>query len=214
VIRVLIADDQDLMRAGFHGILAETTDITVAAEAVDGAQAVELALATHPDVVLMDVRMPHIDGIEATRRLCTTPQPPRILILTTFDLDEYVYEGLRAGAAGFLLKDALATDLLTAIRVVAAGQAVVAPTITRRLIQHFVATRPANTNTSRLDVLTPREREVLTLITRGLSNTEIAQTLFLSDATIKTHIGHILAKLDLRDRVHAVILGYETGLVR
>jgi DNA-binding NarL/FixJ family response regulator len=217
MIRVMLVDDQALVRTGFRMIIDETNYITVVAEAANGADALDLAQRTRPDVVLMDVRMPVMDGIQATRRLCdpTRPgTPPRIIILTTFDLDEYVFDGLQAGASGFLLKDALAADLLPAVRVVAAGQAVAAPTVTRRLIEHFTsATQPPAPDTSRLNALTIREREVLTLIARGLSNSEIAQTLVLSEGTIKTHINRILAKLDLRDRIQAVILGYQTGLV-
>jgi DNA-binding NarL/FixJ family response regulator len=217
MIRVMLVDDQVLVRTGFRMILDETNDITVVAEAANGADALDTAQRTRPDVVLMDVRMPVMDGIEATRRLrdpIRPGTPPRIIILTTFDLDEYVFAGLQAGASGFLLKDALAADLLAAVRVVAAGQAVAAPTVTRRLIEHFTAaTPPPALDTSRLNALTVREREVLTLIARGLSNSEIAQTLVLSEGTIKTHINRILAKLDLRDRIQAVILGYQTGLV-
>jgi DNA-binding NarL/FixJ family response regulator len=221
-IRVLLVDDQALVRTGFRMILAAAPDLEVVGEAGDGAEAVALAQATHPDVVLMDVRMPGIDGIEATRQLrqLTTTDAqrpvPRVLILTTFDLDEYVYDGLRAGASGFLLKDSLAPDLLTAIRVVASGDAVVAPTVTRRLLERFVHSTPGvdRLDTRKLDVLTAREREVLGLIGRGCSNGEIAGRLYLSEGTVKTHVSRVLAKLGLRDRVHAVILAYETGLVR
>jgi DNA-binding NarL/FixJ family response regulator len=217
MIRVLLVDDQALVRTGFRMILDETDDLTVVGEAGDGAAALEAATRTRPDVLLMDVRMPGMDGIEATRRLRQgrrPDDPPKVIILTTFDLDEYVFAGLQAGASGFLLKDTLAVDLLAAVRVVAAGQAVAAPTVTRRLIEHFVgAVPPRRRDTSRLDVLTMREREVLTLIARGLSNAEIAETLVLSEGTVKTHINRILAKLGLRDRVQAVILGYQTGLV-
>jgi DNA-binding NarL/FixJ family response regulator len=217
MIRVLLVDDQVLVRTGFRMILERTADITVVGEAADGAGAVDAARRTRPDIVLMDVRMPTMDGIEATRRLRSgrrPDDPPRVIILTTFDLDEYVFAGLQAGASGFLLKDTLASDLLGAIRVVASGQAVAAPTVTRRLIEHFVSAAPsAERDASRLDVLTTREREVLTLIARGLSNGEIADALVLAEGTVKTHIGRILAKLGLRDRVQAVILGYQTGLV-
>jgi DNA-binding NarL/FixJ family response regulator len=217
VIRVVLVDDQVLVRTGFRVILDQTADIAVVGEAADGREAIDVVRRTRPDVVLMDVRMPGLDGIEATRRLCDPgrpDRPPRILILTTFDLDEYVFAGLQAGASGFLLKDTLASDLLAAVRTVAGGQAVAAPTVTRRLIEHFVkaAPRPPR-DASRLDVLTAREREVLVLITRGLSNGEIAETLVLSEGTVKGHVNRILAKLDLRDRVQAVILGYRTGLV-
>jgi DNA-binding NarL/FixJ family response regulator len=217
MIRVMLVDDQILVRTGFRVILGETPDIEVVGEAGTGADALVVARSTCPDVVLMDVRMPGMDGIEATRRLRDQEfagEPPRVIILTTFDLDEYVFAGLQAGASGFLLKDALAADLLAAVRVVAAGQSVAAPTVTRRLIEHFVASPPrAERDTSRLAVLTAREREVLTLIARGLSNAEIARDLVLSEGTVKTHINRILSKLGLRDRIQAVILGYETGLV-
>jgi len=187
----------------------------VVGEAADGLTAVDLIGRVHPDVVLMDVRMPGLDGIEATRRLRAAGRPsPRVIILTTFDLDEYVFAGLRAGASGFLLKDTLAADLLAAVRVVAAGESVAAPTVTRRLIAHFIGTGQVRPDgDTRLAALTAREREVLTLIARGLSNAEIAGALHLSEGTVKTHIGRILGKLNLRDRVQAVILGYEVGLV-
>jgi DNA-binding NarL/FixJ family response regulator len=221
VIRVLIADDQALVRTGFRMILDGADDIEVAGEAADGAAAVTAAAAVSPDVVLMDVRMPDVDGITATRLIRASCDGPRVLILTTFDLDEYVYAGLRAGASGFLLKDALATDLLAAIRVVASGEAVVAPTVTRRLIERFIgqdgdggAEGTSGMSPARLDVLTPRERETLELIARGLSNAEIARCLFLGEGTVKTHVSRVLAKLGLRDRIQAVILAYETGMVR
>jgi DNA-binding NarL/FixJ family response regulator len=216
VIRVVLVDDQALVRTGFKMILDETEDIEVVGEATDGASAVEAVRRTRPDVVLMDVRMPGVDGIEATRRIraAATGPTPRVIILTTFDLDEYVYAGLRAGASGFLLKDTLAAELLGAVRVVAAGESVAAPTVTRRLIAHFVGSAPDQPrHTERLAALTAREREVLTLIARGLSNAEIAQCLHLSEGTVKTHIGRVFAKLDLRDRVQAVIFGYEANLV-
>ena len=214
-VRVVLVDDQALVRTGFRMILDETVDIEVVGEAADGLAALEVVGRVRPDVVLMDVRMPVLDGIEATRRLRASGRSvPRVIILTTFDLDEYVFAGLQAGASGFLLKDTLAGDLLAAVRVVAAGEAVAAPTVTRRLIAHFVGTAPARPDRShRLTALTTREREVLTLIARGLSNAEIAAALHLSEGTVKTHIGRILAKLNLRDRVQAVILGYEAGLV-
>jgi len=217
MIRVLVVDDQVLVRTGLRMILDEAPDISVVGEATDGTDAVYIAGRTQPDVVLMDVRMPGMDGIEATRRLrdpASSDHTPRVIILTTFDLDEYVFAGLRAGASGFLLKDTLAADLLTAIRVVASGQAVAGPTVTKRLLEHYVGTpaQPSD-DASRLDVLTAREREVLTLIARGLSNREIAEALVVSEGTVKTHINRIFAKLDLRDRIQAVILGYETGLV-
>jgi DNA-binding NarL/FixJ family response regulator len=213
-IRVVLVDDQALVRTGFRMILDETEDIEVVGEAADGAGALDAIRRYRPDVVLMDVRMPGLDGIEATRRLRAGGSPaPRVIILTTFDLDEYVFAGLRAGASGFLLKDTLAADLIAAVRVVASGESVAAPSVTRRLIAHFLdSAPPAPRRADRLDVLTAREREVLTLITRGLTNAEIAASLHLSEGTVKTHIGRILAKLGLRDRVQAVILGYESGL--
>ena len=215
MIRVLLVDDQALVRTGFRMILDQTPDIEVVGEAASGNEALDLARTARPDVVLMDVRMPGMDGIEATRRLLDVRATPlRVIILTTFDLDEYVFAGLQAGASGFLLKDTLAADLLTAVRTVAAGQAVAAPSVTRRLIEHFVAAKAARRDESRLSSLTMREREVLTLIARGLTNAEIAEELVLSEGTVKTHINHILSKLALRDRVQAVILGYQTGLVQ
>jgi DNA-binding NarL/FixJ family response regulator len=212
-IRVVLVDDQALVRTGFRMILDETGDIDVVGEAGDGAAGVEVARQTKPDVVLVDVRMPGMDGIEATRRLRALAPAPRVIILTTFDLDEYVFDGLHAGASGFLLKDTLAADLISAVRVVCSGEAVAAPTVTRRLIAHFLSTGNSQPRQpERLAVLTSREREVLTLITQGRSNGEIAATLHLSEGTVKTHVGRILAKLELRDRVQAVILGYECGL--
>jgi DNA-binding NarL/FixJ family response regulator len=215
MIRVVLVDDQTLVRTGFRALLTAAPDITVVGEAADGQQALRVVEQTRPDIVLMDIRMPGMDGIEATRQLCDPLEPdvaPRVIILTTFDLDEYVFAGLRAGASGFLLKDTLAADLLAAVRTVHAGQAVAAPTVTRRLIAHFVRTAPA-ADPSRLDPLTARERDVLALITQGLSNAEIARTLVLSEGTVKGHVNRILAKLGLRDRVQAVILGYQSGLV-
>jgi DNA-binding NarL/FixJ family response regulator len=213
-LRVLVADDQELVRAGFRLIL-EAAGLIVVGEAADGAEAVALAAAEHPDVVLMDIRMPVMDGLEATRRL-TAPGPgaPKVVILTTFDLDDYVYEALRAGASGFLLKDAPRADLIAAVRVAAAGDALLAPSVTRRLIEAFAA-RPATTSPapSRLASLTPREQDILLLLARGRSNAEIAAALVVSEATVKTHVAHLLAKLGLRDRVQAVILAYETGAV-
>ena len=210
---MLVADDQELVRDGFCVIL-EAAGFVVAGEAADGAQAVEIAARERPDVVLMDVRMPVMDGLEATRQLKASPDAPKVVILTTFDLDDYVYEALRAGASGFLLKDAPRADLIAAIRLAAAGDALLAPSVTRRLIEAF-ARRPASMtpSPSRLSSLTPRERDILLLVARGHSNTEIAAELVVSEATVKTHIGHLLAKLGLRDRVQAVILAYETGLV-
>lgn len=214
-IRVVLVDDQTLVRTGFRMILDETSDIAVVGEAADGSSALEVVARTRPDVVLMDVRMPGLGGIEATRRIrATGARTPKVIILTTFDLDEYVFAGLQAGASGFLLKDTLAADLLTAVRVVAAGESVAAPSVTRRLIAHFLDARQVRSpDTGRLAALTARERDVLTLIARGRSNSEIAAELHLSEGTVKTHIGHILGKLDLRDRVQAVILGFECGLV-
>jgi DNA-binding NarL/FixJ family response regulator len=211
---VLVADDQELVRAGFCVIL-EAAGFTVVGEAADGAAAVALAASERPDVVLMDVRMPVMDGLEATRRIAASgADAPKVVILTTFDLDDYVYEALRAGASGFLLKDAPRADLVAAIRVAAAGDALLAPSVTRRLIEAFAA-RPAAVapSPSRLASLTPRERDILMLVARGLSNTEIASDLVVSEATVKTHVGHLLAKLGLRDRVQAVILAYETGAI-
>lgn len=215
-IRVLVADDQALLRTGFRLILGSEPDLEVVGEAPDGVQAVELGRRLRPDVVLMDVRMPNLDGIEATRRLLEGGGgPTRVLILTTFDLDEYVFEALRAGASAFLLKDAPADQLIAAVRIVAAGEALLAPSVTRRLIEEF-ARRTARSPTSAVDLgqLTPREREVLTLLARGLSNAEIAESLFLGNTTVKTHVARILMKLELRDRVQAVVLAYESGLVQ
>ena len=213
-LRVLVADDQELVRAGFCVIL-EAAGFTVVGEAGDGAAAVALAASEHPDVVLMDVRMPVMDGLEATRRITSAgPATPKVVILTTFDLDDYVYEALRAGASGFLLKDAPRADLAAAIRIAAAGDALLSPSVTRRLIEAF-ARRPASVapSPSRLASLTPRERDILLLVARGRSNTEIAADLVVSEATVKTHVGHLLAKLGLRDRVQAVTLAYETGAI-
>jgi DNA-binding NarL/FixJ family response regulator len=210
-IKVVIADDQELVRTGFRKILESEPDIEVVGEAGDGSQAVEQAVLRRPDVILMDIRMPKLDGLEASRRLAGKV---RVLILTTFDLNEYVYEALRAGASGFLLKDAPADELVRAIRVVAGGEALLSPSITRRLIEEF-ARRPApSERPTALDELTAREVEVLKLVARGLSNGEIAKELYLSEATVKTHVGRILQKLDLRDRVQAVVLAYESGLVQ
>jgi DNA-binding NarL/FixJ family response regulator len=217
VIRVLLADDQTLVRTGFRMILDNAPDMRVVGEAGDGAAAVEAVLQLMPDVVLMDVRMPEVDGVEATRRLCAGGCPSRILMLTTFDLDEYVYASLRAGASGFLLKDTLAADLLSAIRVIVRGNAVVAPSVTRRLLERYVGTGPdpsALTAAEGLTNLTEREREVLALIARGLSNAEIAARIYVTEGTVKTHVSRLLTKLELRDRVQAVVFAYESGLVR
>jgi DNA-binding NarL/FixJ family response regulator len=223
-LRVVVADDQALVRVGFRGIIAATPGFAVVGEASTGAEAVAVAEETKPDVVLMDVRMPEMDGIEATRRI-TSSMDVRVLILTTFDLDEYVFAALRAGACGFLLKDTLPADLLTAIKVVADGDALLAPSVTRRLIGEFTRapvtpTPPSTSVTSATsvrsirvaEVLTDREREVLTLVAAGLSNAEIAVALTISPATAKTHVAHLLAKLDARDRVQLVILAYQAGL--
>ncbi|MEV6864474.1 response regulator transcription factor [Streptosporangium subroseum] len=215
MIRVLLADDQALVRTGFRMILDNADDMQVIGEAGDGGQAAEMALELQPDIVLMDVRMPEVDGVEAARRICTGTSRIRVLMLTTFDLDEYVYAALHAGASGFLLKDTLAPDLLSAIRVVARGDAVVAPSVTRRLLERYVGIGAAQAvPAADLGVLTEREREVLSLIARGLSNTEIAECLFLSEGTVKTHVSRVLAKLGLRDRVQAVVFAYESGLIR
>ena len=211
MIRVLLADDQTLVRTGFRAILGAERDIQVVAEAADGGEAIAEAALHRVDIVLMDIRMPGTDGIEATRRIAGTG--PRILILTTFDVDELVYAALRAGASGFLLKDAPADQLLTAIRVVARGDALLDPSITRRLIADFAQRPPHRDRPSELAELTHRELEVLRLVARGLSNAEIGQALFVGEATVKTHVGRILRKLDLRDRVQAVVFAYECGLV-
>jgi DNA-binding NarL/FixJ family response regulator len=214
VIRVLIADDQAMVRQGFGALLAAQPDLLVVGDAPDGAAAVAAARRLDPDVVLMDVRMPVMDGLEATRRLLTPGSTVRVLILTTFDLDDYVYEALRAGASGFLLKDAPAADLVQAVRVVAAGEALLAPSVTRRLIAEFAARpRSQRPRPTALTALTPRETEVLRLIARGRSNQEIAAELVVAEQTVKTHVGRILAKLGLRDRAQAVVFAYESGLV-
>jgi DNA-binding NarL/FixJ family response regulator len=215
-IRVLLADDQVLVRTGLRTILEDAGGIEVVGEAADGLEAVAFARSLRPDLVLMDVRMPRLDGIAATRQIRALTGAPRVLVLTTFDLDEYVYAGLRAGASGFLLKDTLVDDLVSAIRVVVAGEAVVAPSATRRLVERFVASTPEpdRARAQSLSLLTEREREVLALVARGLSNAEITGALFLSEGTVKTHVGRLLSKLGVRDRVQAVVLAYETGVVR
>ena len=213
-IRVLICDDQALVRAGFRAILGSRPEIEVVGEAENGAEAVALAERRRPDVILMDIRMPVLDGVEATRRLVAEGSPARILVLTTFDLDEYVHAAIRAGASGFLLKDVTPAKLVEAIRIVAGGDALLAPSVTRRLLERFAATLPAGDQSSEvLGQLTARETEVLRLLAGGLSNAEIASELVVSEATVKTHISSLLRKLGLRDRVQAVILAYETGLV-
>jgi DNA-binding NarL/FixJ family response regulator len=220
-IRVMLVDDQVLLRTGFRMVLAAQPDMEVVAEAGDGAEALEVLRSTRVDVVLMDVRMPRMDGVEATRQICggdRTPDDggPRVLILTTFDLDEYAFSALKAGASGFMLKDVPPDELLGAIRAVHSGDAVVAPSTTRRLLDRFTPMLPSTVaeEHKEVDRLTDREREVLLLVAQGLSNGEIARKLVLSEATVKTHVGRILTKLNLRDRVQAVVLAYETGLVR
>nr|AAZ23059.1 probable putative response regulator [Streptomyces fradiae] len=219
-IRVIIVDDQAMVRAGFAALLTAQDDIDVVGEAPDGKRGVEVSRSVHPDVVLMDVRMPEMDGLAAARALLDPPpgvvHRPKVLMLTTFDVDDYVYEALRAGASGFLLKDAPPADLIAAVRVVASGDALLAPSVTRRLIAEFAKQRPATARGNpalRLNGLTPRETEVLGLIARGLSNQEIAGRLVLAEQTVKTHVGRVLAKLTLRDRAQAVVFAYESGLV-
>jgi DNA-binding NarL/FixJ family response regulator len=212
-IRVLIADDQSLVRAGFRLVLENDAGIEVVGEASNGHQAVDSAARLRPDVVLMDIRMPELDGIAATRRI-TERHPARVLVLTTYDLDEYVYDALQAGASGFLLKDTPPTQLIEGIRAVAEGEALLAPTVTRRLIEEFTRVGPTpRARPAELDELTPRELDVLRLLARGMSNAEIAAALVLGDTTVKTHVTHVLGKLGLRDRVQAVVLAYESGLV-
>jgi DNA-binding NarL/FixJ family response regulator len=213
MIRVLLADDQRLVRSGFRMILSAEAGIEVVGEAGDGVEAVALARELAPDIVLMDVRMPKVDGIEATRRLHRLDNPPRVLVLTTFDLDEYVYDALRAGACGFLLKDAPEEQLVAAIRIAADGGSTFAPSVTRRLVEEF-SRRRAGDPPPELETLTEREREVMTLVARGLSNAEIAARLVVSDHTVKTHVARVLSKLGLRDRTQVVVAAYESGLVR
>jgi DNA-binding NarL/FixJ family response regulator len=217
VTRVVVVDDQAMVRDGFSALIGAQPDLEVVGAAADGLEAVKVVATSLPDVVLMDVRMPNLDGIEATRRIMAAPglRHPKVLMLTTFDLDDHVFEALRAGASGFLLKDARSAELVEAVRIVAAGEGLLAPSVTRRLIAEFarrpvVASKPA----AKLRALTPRETEVLTLIAGGLSNGEIAAALVVGEQTVKTHVGRILAKLDLRDRAQAVVLAYESGLVR
>jgi DNA-binding NarL/FixJ family response regulator len=210
-ITVLVADDQSMVRAGFRMLLSGEEDIEVVAEASNGLEAIDKVARFHPTVILMDIRMPELDGLQATRRILAANNGARILILTTFDLDEYVYEALAAGASGFVLKDDPPEQLVAAIRTVAAGEALLSPTITKRVIKQFTRV-PRPTPPKEFDELTAREQEVFRLIANGLSNTEIAQELYISDTTVKTHITHILQKLNLRDRVQAVVLAYQTGL--
>lgn len=215
-IRVLIADDQAMVRAGFAALLGADADFEVVGTASDGAEAVALARAVEPDVVLMDVRKPGVDGIEATRRLMALPAEqthPHVLMLTTFDIDEYVYEAMRAGASGFLLKDSPPAELAAGVRIVARGDALLDPAVTRRVIEHFVRAREAMPAPVALDALTPREREVLVLVAHGMSNREIAGELVLAEQTVKSHVSRILTKLQLRDRAQAVVAAYESGLV-
>ena len=214
MIRVVLVDDQELMRVGFRMVLGAQEDMEIVGEAGDGKAAVALAGELRPDLVLMDVRMPVLDGVEATKQI-TAQGFAKVLVMTTFDLDEYALSALRNGASGFLLKDTPSVQLVSSLRSVASGDAVVSPSVTRRLLDRFLgATGGELRDAAVLDVLTDREREVLLLIAQGLSNTEIARKLFLSEATVKTHVGRVLSKLDLRDRVQAVVLAYETGLVR
>jgi DNA-binding NarL/FixJ family response regulator len=219
VISVLLADDQPLLRRGFRMILEAEDGLTVAGEAGDGAEAVDIALRCNPDVVLMDIRMPGTDGIEATRRITAAQPGVRVLVLTTFDLDEYAFGALQAGASGFLLKDVRPAELVAAVRTVASGDAVVSPRVTRRLLEEYaqqlpVAEAQRASQYPQLAALTEREREVLAVVAQGLSNTEIAASLYVSETTVKSHVGRILAKLGLRDRVQIVVLAYESGLVR
>jgi DNA-binding NarL/FixJ family response regulator len=214
-IRVVVADDQGMVRSGFSVLLNAQEDIEVIGEAVNGREAIAQAAALHPHVILMDVRMPVLDGLQATREITAMADPPKILVLTTFDLDDYVYEALRSGASGFLLKDASASELANAVRLVAAGDALLAPGITRRLIAEFARMgAPRRPSRKQVEGLTERESEVLTLVARGMSNSEIADHLVVAEQTIKTHVGRILMKLGLRDRTQAVVLAYESGLVQ
>ena len=214
--RVMVVDDQQMFRVGLRAILQAQDDVEVVGEAANGAEAVVMAIRLRPDVILMDVRMPELDGIEATRRITAAPaeSPVRVVMLTTFDIDDYVFDALRAGASGFLLKDAGAEDLIAAVRTIAAGDALLAPRVTRHLVEAFIAApRPAAPAADVLTVLTDRERDVFVLMARGRSNGEIGRELFIAEQTVKTHVGRVLAKLQLRDRVHAVVLAYESGLV-
>ncbi|MFI2205515.1 response regulator [Streptomyces sp. NPDC020192] len=212
--RILLCDDQELIRMGLRMVIDSQPDLTVVGEAEDGRTALERSAELRPDLVLMDVRMPGVDGLAATRRLCADPAAPKVLVVTTFDLDEYAYGALRAGASGFLVKDALGEEILVTVRAVLRGDVMMAPSVIRRMVERFVLPESSAADTDRLGLLTDREREVLTLVACGLSNREIAGRLYLGETTVKTHLGRILGKLDLRDRVHAVIFAYESGLVR
>ncbi|WP_394939770.1 response regulator [Psychromicrobium sp. YIM B11713] len=213
-ITVVLADDQAMVRAGFAALLNAQQDIEVLGQAENGLEAVEMCAKLHPDVALLDVRMPELNGLEAAAKIIEAGYGTRVLMLTTFDIDDYVYEALAIGASGFLLKDALADELVSGVRVVAAGEALLAPSVTKRLIENFTRSRPRTPrHTARLNNLTDREREVLTLVGQGLSNQEIAAELFIAEQTVKTHVSKVLTKLDLRDRVQAVVLAYDTGLV-
>jgi len=214
VVRVLLVDDQELVRSGFRMLLDAQDDIEVVGEASDGDRAIEQAAALSPDVVLMDVRMPGMDGIEATRQIVAAQPAVRVLVLTTFDLDEYVYAALQAGASGFLLKDAPAAELVRGVRVVAAGDSLLAPSVTRRLVEEVAAKGGPTRKSEAVDQLTAKEREVLEHLARGLSNAEIAEAMYVGEATVKTHVGHVLTKLGVRDRVQAVVVAYEAGVVR
>jgi DNA-binding NarL/FixJ family response regulator len=214
VIRVLIADDQELIRAGFRAIVETPPDMTVIGEAGDGQAALDAARSSTPDVVLMDIRMPGLDGISATEKVTALDPPPRVLVLTTFDHDDYVFGALKAGASGFLLKNAPRDQLFTAIRTVAAGEALLAPTVTRRIIEAYVATHRPSPPVPALDQLSAREKEVLTELARGQSNAEIGKQLYLSEATVKTHVASLLSKLRLRDRAQAIVYAYESGFTR
>jgi DNA-binding NarL/FixJ family response regulator len=213
VIRVLVVDDQDLVRDGIRAVLEPCPDLVVVGEAGDGAAALRMAAELAPDVVLLDIRMPGMDGLEATGRLLALPRPPRVLVVTTFDLDEYVVQALRSGASGFLLKDVQRDRLVDAVRAVAAGETLLAPSVTRRLVEAYVARPRARRTPSPLAVLSPRERDVLRLVSQGNSNAEIAATLYLGETTVKSYVSSALMKLGLRDRVHAVIFAYESGLI-
>jgi DNA-binding NarL/FixJ family response regulator len=213
VIKLVVVDDQDVVLAGLAALLDTQPDFTVVATAGDGAQAIQACAEHRPDLVLIDIRMPVVDGIEAARQILAADDPPRVVMLTTFDLDEYVYDALAAGASGFLLKDITAERLFDAVRVVAAGEALLAPTVTRRLIGEFARMRPRPRRSARLAVLTPRETEILRLIAHGLSNLEMANKLVVSEQTVKTHVRRVLSKLGLRDRAQAVVVAYETGLI-